>query len=76
MIKLPDSEEVRLEFTSGFDAERNKLVDVRAKNFSQNEMADYLRVSIRTIQHFEKGRNYNGYILTGYRVMAEILDNK
>lgn len=74
MTKLPEKEDVRLEFETEFDAERNQLTSIRAQHFTQNDMADYLGKSLRTIQHFEKGRNYDPYILTGYRVMAEIIN--
>ena len=75
MIELPEREGVRLEFTSGFDAERNQLIPVRMQHFTQQDMAEWLGKSLRTIQHFEKGKNYDPYILTGYRVLAELLDS-
>ena len=71
MIELPELQGVRLEFESTFDNERNALMGIRAKYFTQQNMADWLGKSIRTIQHFEKGRLYDSFILTGYRVMAE-----
>lgn len=67
----PDAEGIILEFQTDFDAERNDLIRQRAKYFTQQEMADCIGVSIRTIQHFEKGRNYSGLVLTGYRAMME-----
>jgi DNA-binding XRE family transcriptional regulator len=75
MIELPEKEDVRLEFTSEFDAERNQLIPVRMQHFTQQDMAEWLGKSLRTIQHFEKGKNYDPYILTGYRVLAELLDS-
>ena len=75
MIELPEKEDVRLEFTSGFDAERNQLIPMRVQHFTQTEISDWLGKSLRTIQHFEKGKNYDPYILTGYRVMDELLDS-
>jgi hypothetical protein len=80
MIKLPDKEGVILEFTSEFDAERSKYIPIRVQNFTQQEIADWLGKSLRTIQHFEKPdasgkfRNYDPYILTGYRVMVELIN--
>lgn len=74
MIELPEREDVRLEHDSEFDAERMKYIPVRVQHFTQQQMADWLGVSLRTIQHFEKGRSYNSYILTGYRVMAEVIN--
>lgn len=71
MIHKPDTEGILLEFESEFNADRNALVEQRAKYFSQQEMADCIGVSIRTIQHFEKGRNYSGLVLTGYRALIE-----
>lgn len=71
MIHKPDAEGILLEFETEFDAERNDLISQRAKYFSQQEMADCIGVSIRTIQHFEKGRNYSGLVLTGYRALME-----
>lgn len=73
MIELPEKEGVKLEYETEFDAERNSLIPYRAKNFTQQEIADWLGVSLRTIQHFEKGKCYNGYILTGYRVLKELV---
>jgi len=67
----PTTEGILLEFQSGFDAERNPLVEQRAQFFTQQEMSDLIGVSLRTIQHFEKGRNYNGLVLTGYRALME-----
>lgn len=71
MTYKPDAEGILLEFESEFDAERNALVSQRAQKFTQQEMADCIGVSIRTIQHFEKGRNYSGLVLTGYRALME-----
>ncbi len=73
MIELPELEDVKLEFESEFDSERSKLIKVRAQNFTQQNMSDWLGKSLRTIQHFEKGRNYDPFILTGYRVMGEVV---
>jgi DNA-binding XRE family transcriptional regulator len=72
MVQLPDKQDIRLEFESEFNHERNQLIGLRAQLFTQQEMADALGKSLRTIQHFEKGRNYDPYILTGYRVLSEI----
>ena len=74
MIELPEKEDVRLEFTTEFDAERNKYIPVRVQHFTQTEVADWLGKSLRTIQHFEKGENYDPYILTGYRVLNELVN--
>lgn len=74
MIELPEREGVKLEYETGFDAERNRLVPLRAQYLTQQQVADWLGVSLRTIQHFEKGRCYNDYVLTGYRVLAETLE--
>ncbi len=73
MIELPDIEDVRLEFETTFDSERYALIEVRKQNFTQQNMSDWLGKSLRTIQHFEKGRNYDPFILTGYRVMGEVV---
>ena len=71
MIYKPDSQGIRLEMESEFDAERCPLVEQRPQYFTQQEMADLIDVSIRTIQHFEKGRNYNLLVLVGYRALME-----
>ncbi len=71
MTYKPDAAGIRLEFESEFDAERKELVGQRAQYFTQQEMADNIGVSLRTIQHFEKGRNYSGLVLTGYRALIE-----
>ncbi len=71
MTYRPDAAGILLEFKSEFDAERNELVSQRAQYFTQQEMADNIGVSLRTIQHFEKGRNYSGLVLTGYRALIE-----
>jgi len=71
MTYKPDADGILLEFQTEFDAERNELVSQRAKYFTQQEMADCIGVSTRTIQHFEKGRNYSGLVLTGYRALME-----
>lgn len=73
MIELPEKEGVRLEFTTEFDAERNEYIPYRVQNFTQQQVADWLGKSLRTIQHFEKGINYDGYILAGYRVLKEVI---
>ena len=67
----PDAEGILLEFETEFDADRNDLIKQRVQYFSQQEMADCIGVSIRTIQHFEKGRSYSGLVLTGYRALME-----
>ena len=74
MIELPEKDGVRLEYETEFDAERNSLIPYRVQNFTQQETADWLGVSLRTIQNFEKGKNYNGYVITGYRVLKELTD--
>ncbi len=71
MIYKPDSQGIKLEMESDFDAERSPLISQRAQYFTQQEMADLIDVSIRSIQHFEKGRNYNLLILVGYRALME-----
>ena len=71
MIYKPDAGGILLEFQSEFDAKRKLLVEQCAKKFTQQEMAESIGVSMRTIQHFEKGRNYNGLVLTGYAALIE-----
>jgi len=71
-MQLPEKEGVKLEYETTFDSERNQLIPIRAQYFTQQQIADWLGVSLRTIQHFEKGRSYNGYVLTGYRVLLDI----
>ena len=71
MTYKPDAHGISLEFESDFNAERNDLIRQRAKYFTQQEMSEMIGVSIRSIQHFEKGRNYNSLILTGYRCAME-----
>jgi DNA-binding XRE family transcriptional regulator len=73
MIQLPELQDVKLEFETEFNSERNQLIEVRKQNFTQQNIADWLGKSLRTIQHFEKGRNYDPFILTGYRVMGEAI---
>lgn len=67
----PDAAGIKLEYKSDFDSDRISLVSQRAQYFTQQEIADLIGVSIRSIQHFEKGRNYSGLILTGYRAAIE-----
>lgn len=71
MMYKPDSQGIKLEMESEFDAERYPLVEQRAQYFTQQEMCDLIKVSIRTIQNFEKDRNYNLLVLVGYRALME-----
>ena len=75
MIELPELEGVRMEFETTFNNERDSLISIRKQNFTQTEIANWLGKSLRTIQHFEKGRNYDPFILTGYRVMGEVISS-
>lgn len=73
MIQLPELQDVKLEFETEFNSERNQLIEVRKVLLTQQNIADWLGKSLRTIQHFEKGRNYDPLILTGYRIMGEAI---
>lgn len=67
---MTDLEGYKLQFESEFDVARMEVLKDMPQNFTQEQKALTFGVSIRTIQHFEKGRNRNYWLLFCYRLKA------
>ena len=72
-MQIPDLEDINLGYETEFDnAVKTVLSDLndKAKDFTQEKKAKAFGVSIRTIQHFERGRSRNYKLLWCYRLAA------
>jgi hypothetical protein len=54
-----------------FWVEVDSLVQQRAQNYTQTEMAHKLGVSLRKIQHFERFKCLDGFLIFGYQTILD-----
>lgn len=53
-------------------SERQSMVYLRTKKFTQQQIADKTGVSLRTIQNFEAGRSDNYYLIFVYNEILHL----